>query len=329
MSLRESHSKIHRSRTSWTDRPPKIGDLVLIGEKGTSRIQWKKARIMALQEGKDKAIRSAELSLPTGKKCIRAITQLYPLETSFLDLNATNAKAKKRSFLIVSSLFHNEQSCLSLAPNPMSVNGNSEVWGERTPTGVETLSPSRQLEKLNIHDDSMEVTKEPATVATTAGTEGKKKKKQTGKSTGNTVVTMSALREQWLELQRDFQQNLMGMVDQKLQEVLAANTPKAPAPSTLPAPVQRSSGIPPPAPIHRSSGIPPPSIPRIDTASSSGSQDNRGRIPIWKNWQTKKQSFCHRCKTKGHITRNCRSRQNGENQRKGGAKNIYNISLKG
>ncbi len=178
----------------------------------------------------------------------------------------------------------------------------------------------------DLHDESMDA-KESTNVkeATTAGS-GKRKKKATGsKPTGNPIVTMTALKEQWMELQTNFQESLMGMVDRKLQEVLARNT-ASPPPTTIQripklqevlnrntasSPSTTTQGmVKPPTPTHQSSTS-PPSIPQHAASSYSGSQTSQGRIPIKKTWTTKNSKFCHQCRSKTHNTRDCRSRQNG------------------
>ncbi len=208
----------------------------------------------------------------------------------------------------------------------MSNTEKSDVWGEQTPTGTECLSPSKQMEALTLHDDQPMDCKEPSKAVET---EGKKKKKQSGKPAGTSILTMTALKEQWQELQVEFQKNFMGMVDRKLQDVLA-NQHTPPVPAIIQASLHQSSGIQERRDLQESSGTSQANRrSSTETASASG-WDPKWRIPIRKNWQTKNPVVCHRCKAKGHIARNCRQRGNdGGNRSKGGAKNVYNINLKG
>ncbi len=155
LNLRETHTQKHKSRGSWFEHPPSVCDLVLIGEKDTSRVQWKKARIQTLLKSKDKAVRSAELILPTGKKCIRAISQLYPIESSFLNVTTLPVKTTSQTFFIAPSFLSVEESTSSFALTSMTEFTDTEIWVKGTPTADESFE--KDLEKLTLHqEDPME-----------------------------------------------------------------------------------------------------------------------------------------------------------------------------
>ncbi len=123
--------------------------------------------------GKDKAVRSVELLLPTGKKCIRATSQLYPLETSFLDLNVQTVKPPSITTFILPSLFLCERLTSPIgAPtyNMSDENGTTESWGP-TPNDENSRSPAKKMEALSLHREPMDTSGS----STTQKTENKRR----------------------------------------------------------------------------------------------------------------------------------------------------------
>ena len=78
-SLRERHKKTAGQDTSGVY--PKCGDVVIIAEDDVPRNFWRIGRIIAVSEGSDKNIRTATVR-SQGKKLIRSVNQLYPLESN-------------------------------------------------------------------------------------------------------------------------------------------------------------------------------------------------------------------------------------------------------
>ncbi|XP_065899351.1 uncharacterized protein [Dysidea avara] len=79
LSLRErNQSTLNQVRNTFKEKP-QIGDVVLIKES-LPRGQWKVGRICKLIKGRDDAIRSAEVMLPTRRYLHRALKLLYPIE---------------------------------------------------------------------------------------------------------------------------------------------------------------------------------------------------------------------------------------------------------
>ncbi len=182
LNLRESHAKNRQRQGLKVENPPKIGDLVLVGEKSTSRVQRKRARIQKLNQGRDKRVRSAEILLPTGKRCIRPITLLYPLETSLVNssfavspvisldstvpersdtpslsftsvvLTSLDQKCSSRfsstdPFVIVAlSSYKNQSGRIMSVEEKGNAEPSQEKWGG-TP---KDFSPARSLQQLNI-----------------------------------------------------------------------------------------------------------------------------------------------------------------------------------
>ncbi|XP_065886729.1 uncharacterized protein [Dysidea avara] len=79
LSLRErSDSTLNKTRNS-SKQKPQIGDVVLIKEN-LPRGQWKIGKISKLIKGRDNAIRSAEVTLPSRRCLHRALKLFYPIE---------------------------------------------------------------------------------------------------------------------------------------------------------------------------------------------------------------------------------------------------------
>ena len=70
-----------RKPTNAQDISPKVGHVVLIGDK-LKRGQWRIGRITELNVGNDGNVRSAIIKLPSGNRIQRAVKMLYPIEAT-------------------------------------------------------------------------------------------------------------------------------------------------------------------------------------------------------------------------------------------------------
>ena len=98
LSLRErSDSTLNKARNS-SKQKPQIGDVVLIKES-LPRGQWKIGKISKLIKGRDNAIRSAEVTLPSRRCLHRALKLLYPIECPDTDYTVEdNTESGQRNF---------------------------------------------------------------------------------------------------------------------------------------------------------------------------------------------------------------------------------------
>lgn len=80
--LKEYHPML-QNRSKWTkeERNLEINDVVLIHESNTPRNTWHLGRITKVFEGRDKKVRSAEVTTKDGV-CVRPVTKLHLLEES-------------------------------------------------------------------------------------------------------------------------------------------------------------------------------------------------------------------------------------------------------
>ena len=79
LALRERNNMLHKRKKSSVNAQPTIGRVVLIKED-MPRGVWKMGKIIKITQSADGQIRSAEMILATGRKLIRPINLLYPLE---------------------------------------------------------------------------------------------------------------------------------------------------------------------------------------------------------------------------------------------------------
>ena len=89
--LAELSEKHFSSRTGRAVRQPKLGDIVLVNDRGTSKIpiprtRWNLGRIVALHPGRDGTVRSVDVHMIVNKgedPCVlqhKSPRQLVPLE---------------------------------------------------------------------------------------------------------------------------------------------------------------------------------------------------------------------------------------------------------
>ena len=81
LSLRERYQKSLKLPRVQSHIVPKIGQIVLMGDS-LPRGTWKLCMIHGLNKSQDGQIRSAVVKLSDGKLLTRALTQLYPLEST-------------------------------------------------------------------------------------------------------------------------------------------------------------------------------------------------------------------------------------------------------
>jgi len=77
--LREVHKNNAKGCRGETENHIKVGDVVLVHEDTTKRVQWPLALVTKLRTGNDGLVRSAEIKMKGGTSN-RPITKLYPLE---------------------------------------------------------------------------------------------------------------------------------------------------------------------------------------------------------------------------------------------------------
>ena len=84
-SLRERTQTSLKAWSVLSPAVPECGDIVLI-KNNVPRGSWNTAKVIELNESKDKFIRSARVQLPLKKMLNRHLRLLYPLECSSGDL---------------------------------------------------------------------------------------------------------------------------------------------------------------------------------------------------------------------------------------------------
>ncbi|CAB0001527.1 unnamed protein product [Nesidiocoris tenuis] len=104
-----------RSRTTKHDKL-KIGDVVLIGNDGTKRIDWPLARVIELLPGKDGTTRLVRLQTTSGTgTCLRPIQRLYP----FLEVDISTSEDDSSGANLLRKMSQDRPELLSRAvPQP-------------------------------------------------------------------------------------------------------------------------------------------------------------------------------------------------------------------
>jgi hypothetical protein len=77
LSLRERGGRYHRKQKNVVERPPVVGEIVVIKNEGTPRGLWKMGRVKSLVVGSDGVVRSANVVLGNGYVIRRACSHLY------------------------------------------------------------------------------------------------------------------------------------------------------------------------------------------------------------------------------------------------------------
>ena len=79
LSLREQHRWEVKQNHPLKDKHPQVGDVVMLREE-LPRGTWKLAKIQQLHNSTDNQIRAATVQLPSGRRLIRSLADLAPLE---------------------------------------------------------------------------------------------------------------------------------------------------------------------------------------------------------------------------------------------------------
>ena len=80
--LRERYQRTHKGVHGQTRRKPQLGEVVLLGDPNLPRGLWKLGRIVRIFPSSDEEIRTVQIVTTGGRRIIRPVSLLYPLEVS-------------------------------------------------------------------------------------------------------------------------------------------------------------------------------------------------------------------------------------------------------
>ena len=93
-----------RERTQTSQQAGRVLSPAVPFKDNVPRGSWKTAKVIELNESKDKAIRSARVQLPSKKMLNRPLSLLYPLECSSGDLNIHSTSSQRSQTDIIERL---------------------------------------------------------------------------------------------------------------------------------------------------------------------------------------------------------------------------------